>query len=75
MQRAEIIAAIIAERSRQDQEHPEFPADMRMAILSEETGEVGRAIQNKDQDNLREELVQVAAAAIRWLECMGNDRS
>lgn len=34
-----------------------------LAILTEEVGEVAKAILEHDQDNLREELVQVAAVA------------
>ncbi|MNC09457.1 hypothetical protein D3C75_570800 [compost metagenome] len=68
MTRDQALALINIERQRQDRMHPEFQPDLRMAVLSEETGEVGRALQNKDAVNLQEELVQVAAVAVRWLE-------
>lgn len=38
------------------------------AILGEETGEVQKAVNDGDSDNLKEELAQVAAVAIAWLE-------
>lgn len=71
--REQIFDSITAERARQDRKHPEFQPEFRMAVLSEETGEVGRALQNKDAANLREELVQVAAVAVRWLEALEGD--
>lgn len=37
-------------------------------ILIEEVGEVSRAILKKDRQNLHDELVQVAAVAVAWLE-------
>lgn len=40
----------------------------RLPVLTEETGEVARAICDKNQKNLREELIQVAAVAIAWVE-------
>ena len=46
---------------------PEVPW---LAILTEEIGEVGTAIQNNDEKNLKNELVQVAAVAVAWLETM-----
>lgn len=49
----------------------------KVAVLTEEVGEVARAVlENKSADNeeLREELVQVAAVAVAWLEHEGiND--
>lgn len=38
-----------------------------LPILLEEFGEVARAMQNGDKENLQEELVQVAAIAISWV--------
>jgi NTP pyrophosphatase (non-canonical NTP hydrolase) len=40
----------------------------RLAILTEELGEVARAILEEDEVNLTVELVQVAAVAVAWLE-------
>lgn len=73
MTREQALALIDIERQLQDWKHPEFQPELRMAILAEETGEVGRSLQNKDAANLREELVQVAAVAVRWLETLGEE--
>ena len=37
-----------------------------LAVLVEEVGEIGRAIQG--EGNLQEELIQVASVCVRWLE-------
>lgn len=65
---ANIIGGIIAERMRQDRLHPEFPEGLRMAILAEEVGEVGKALQEGNKAAMIEELYQVAATAVRWIE-------
>ncbi len=56
--------------TRQELMHPHVgPTDSRwIAVLMEEVGEVARAILEEDEDSLVEELVQVAAVAIRILE-------
>lgn len=38
------------------------------AILTEEVGEVSSACLEQDDENLKEELIQVAAVALAWLE-------
>lgn len=43
---------------------------MRYPILAEEVGEVARAMNDGDDANLKEELVQVAALAVAWLEAL-----
>lgn len=70
---------IESERERQDQkwgkrnEH-DGDADLVLnAVLTEEVGEVAQAVLRVDVDNLREELVQVAAVAVRWLEILPRD--
>lgn len=40
------------------------------AILAEEAGEVAHAVLEKDDENLKEELIQVAAVAVAWLEAI-----
>jgi len=78
-----IFQAIIEERERQERLHP-LPfarridsADMKaistiiiygelLAVLMEEVGEVGKAMQG--DGDLQEELIQVAAVCVRWLE-------
>ena len=43
---------------------------VKAAVLTEECGEVARAVLESDEDGLRRELVQVAAVAIAWLEAL-----
>lgn len=43
---------------------------MRYPILAEEVGEVARAMNDGDDENMKEELVQVAALAVAWLEAL-----
>jgi len=83
MQRDSIFQAIIEERQRQDTIHPlptarkQDSEDVRamqaiilfnemLAVLIEEVGEVGKALQGEGE--LEEELIQVAAVCVRWLE-------
>lgn len=44
-----------------------------MSVLSEEVGEVARAILEKDLKNLEEELIQVAAVCVKWLQSLENN--
>lgn len=37
-----------------------------VSILTEELGEVARAVNERDRENLKEELVQVAACCRKW---------
>ena len=79
MNRAEVYALIDAERDQQrvkwgaphdwgqgDCSSPDVADTVKAAVLSEECGEVARAV--LDGDGLRRELVQVAAVAVAWLE-------
>ncbi len=88
MTRAEIFNLIDAERDRQrekwsrdhewgwgDCSSPRVRDDTRAIVLSEECGEVARAVLDKDDENLRAELVQVAAVAVAWLEYLTRDES
>jgi NTP pyrophosphatase (non-canonical NTP hydrolase) len=61
-----IINRILRERSRQDKLHIWDAETNKMAVLAEELGEVAAAMQG--QGILQDELVQLAAVAIRWLE-------
>lgn len=75
MTQADIFVDIIDERNRQDRKHGEGSMrrcadNLRLAIVTEEVGEVARAIIEGDAENLREELVQVAACAVAWLEAI-----
>jgi hypothetical protein len=42
----------------------------KVMVLTEECGEVSRAVLELDQQNLKEELIQVAAVAVAWLESL-----
>lgn len=74
----EVWAAIQAERARQDAKFGWAPdtasilpgADVhaKVSVLLEEVGEVAHAVLEHDEPNLEEELVQVAAVCVAWLE-------
>jgi NTP pyrophosphatase (non-canonical NTP hydrolase) len=61
-----IFDAIMQERSRQDELHIWNKRTDRLAVLVEEVGEIAAAIQG--DGDLAEELVQLAAVCVRWLE-------
>lgn len=75
---ARIFLDIMEERRRQDflKSQGRFPhtcadampTSIKLAVLAEEFGEVARAVCERDYVNLREELVQVAAVCVSWLE-------
>ena len=65
-----IFTLISVERRRQDvkfgtQDHPDGGWAL---ILLEEVGEYAKSLNEQDEQNLDEELVQVAAVAVAWLE-------
>jgi hypothetical protein len=79
--RADVFAAITDERERQaakwggphdwghgDCSSPDVADIVKAAVLCEEAGEVARAV--LDGRGLRDELVQVAAVAVAWLEAL-----
>jgi len=69
----QIFALIAKERERQDKKHPlpnGFPKDLRSEILMEEVGEVAKARLERDTVQMRKELIEVAATAVRWIEIM-----
>lgn len=55
--------------SQREQSHP-----LWNTILSEEVGEAATEVLEKDIDNLRMELVQVAAVAVAWIEAIDSGR-
>ena len=71
-----IYVAIDAERVRQDEKHggrsiasPSVDMETAYLILAEEVGEIARnLLDGGSLAQLREELVQVAACAVGWLE-------
>lgn len=84
MTRDDIWAAILVERLRQaakwrsphswgegDCSSDSVAPIVKAAVLAEECGEVARAVLD-GSDNLRAELVQVAAVAVAWLESLDS---
>ncbi|MDP3766692.1 MAG: MazG nucleotide pyrophosphohydrolase domain-containing protein [Dehalococcoidia bacterium] len=68
-----LIQDVLDERARQDAKwgHPTERAislGTWQVVLVEEVGEVSRAILHRDRDNLRDELIQVAAVALAMAE-------
>jgi NTP pyrophosphatase (non-canonical NTP hydrolase) len=61
-----IIDAILQERRRQDELHIWRKKTDRLAVLVEEVGEIAMALQG--EGDLEDELVQLAAVCVRWLE-------
>ena len=83
MNRGHIYHLINEERGRQaglwNREHEWGQGDcsshqvapiVKAAVLTEECGEVAKAVLEEDREALRAELVQVAAVAIAWLESL-----
>lgn len=81
MTRDAIWQAILAERHTQsikwgpphpwgqgDCSSPHVDQTVKVAVLTEEVGEVARAVLDANMDNLRAELIQVAAVAVAILE-------
>lgn len=48
------------------------PDSIRLAILTEEVGEVAKAILDGKPVETGDELIQVAAVAVAWLEQLGG---
>lgn len=70
-----VLDEVATERARQDERWGEQNHEDLIwgAILGEEMGEVSRAMLEDrfgDGGNLREELLQVAAVAVAWVECI-----
>lgn len=76
MTRDDVIEAIHAERQRQIDKwgSNDSPDDPWIAILGEEFGEVCQAFleirHGQSVEYLKEELIQVAAVAVKWLEVL-----
>ena len=49
--------------------------DRKNTVLGEEVGEVANAILEDDVLNLRNELIQVAAVCVAWIETLDNPPS
>lgn len=67
-----ILMEVLQERIKQEKKWGQQSHDPLKwnAILGEEFGEVSKSILEKDRDNYREELIQVAAVAIAAIECL-----
>lgn len=70
-----VLKMVREERDRQDQKFgsqrsQSYP--VWNTILSEEVGEAAKEVLEKNLDNLRSELVQVAAVAVAWLEALDS---
>jgi len=63
-----IIEEIVKERERQNILHMDNRLEDYLSIIVEEIGEVARAIQCRDMENLKEELIQCCSVIVRWLE-------
>lgn len=68
MNQVEIFNAIIRERKRQDILHPKNKRKDYPAIVMEELGEVGAAMQG--DGDVKEELIHLASVVVRWLETL-----
>lgn len=77
----DIVAAVLAERERQEQKWGEQNHDpfTYLTILCEEVGECSNAaletrFGNANIDDLRTELIQVAAVAMAIVECLDRNK-
>lgn len=79
--RREILRDVSAERDRQDGKWGGVPGEDRRddptyaAVLGEEFGEACQAWLERNTTALRDELVQVAAVAVAWIEELDNGGS
>ena len=66
-----IFDRIAKERQRQDEKWGKLPRNHDNykwnAILSEEVGEVAKEVLERNDKLLKEELIQVAAVAVAWI--------
>lgn len=71
-----VLEEVRRERKRQDDKWGEqnHPAEWWFVILSEELGEVARALFEADLDQYRKEAVQVAAVAVAMVEALDRGR-
>ena len=73
LDREYIYCLITGEREFQESKwgpRESIASDSRLAltILMEEVGEIARALLEHDDENLKDELVQVASVCVAWLE-------
>lgn len=78
--RIAVYEQVSEERRRQDAMFGEFAGkandsdERSLTVLAEEFGEVARAVLEHDDENLEEELTQVAAVCVAWLEARRDQR-
>ena len=70
-----ILTSIVRERERQDElwgkpNDRGYTHERWLTVLVEEVGEVAKSIQDGSVENLQQELTQVAAVAIAFLETL-----
>ena len=79
-----MIGDVLRERQRQEDLHaprtcanPDMPDGDKLAVLTEEVGEVAKALCERDEYDtglfakaLRDELIHVAAVAVAWAEAL-----
>lgn len=72
LHRVEVLREVMAERRRQDELHPASVIDRFhwLSVLGEELGEAHKAANEKSLAGMREELIHVAAVAVRIVELM-----
>lgn len=70
-----MIEVVCKEYERACKEHPEFASgsfDKAVVILTEELGEVAKAVYEQDYESLKNELAQVISVGFRFLEMLEN---
>lgn len=75
--RMKVIIDTMKERERQHELWGEqnLEKEKWIALIVEEIGEVARACNDKDDENYREEMIQVAALAIQAVECYDREKA
>ena len=71
MTRAKVLEDVLAERERQDVMYGDqvgHSDEYWNVIATEENGEVARAIWEKDNDHMYEEIIQACAVYFAWAE-------
>ena len=71
--RAMVLEAVLAERERQDTMYGNQSGhsdEYWNVIATEENGEVARAIWEKDDENMYEEIIQACAVYFAWPEAI-----
>lgn len=65
-----IMSEIIRELDHAELKHPNWPTNIfeQVSVITEESGEIAKAANDRDMDELRKELLQTAAMCIRMLK-------